>query len=304
MPFNTRCTHIRFGTPKQYLLDSLWFGGDRPETAIIFVHGLGSNAFAHHDYLVPLASNHTAVLYFSNRGHDGISGLKRIRRSAKRGYVYEQAGVAHEVFTDCVDDIQGAVNLACHRGAKRIHLVGHSTGCQKIAWYLGQRRVHSRITGAVLLCPISDYAAARHEDNRQRKKAEIAARSLVRRNKPHELLPSDRWRGPIDAQRFLSLYTPESKEEIFTYAQPGKIPRTLRNLKLPLLVIFAGDDEYRDRDTQEIAAWFHNNVRSNRAEIEIVPGARHSFNGQEAKVAASVRRWITKINARMASARA
>jgi pimeloyl-ACP methyl ester carboxylesterase len=288
---------VRIITPKQYLLDGLWFGADSPKTAIVFVHGLGSSAFAHHDYLVPLATGNTAVLYFSNRGHDGIAGVKRIKRSANKGYAYEQAGMAHEIFTDCADDIQGAVNLLLTRGPRRIYLVGHSTGCQKIAWYLSQRAERSRIAGAVLLCPISDYAGARHEDERKRKKAEAVAQKLVRRKRPHELLPAELWRGPIDAQRFLSLYTPDSKEEIFTYAQPGKIPRALRKLKTPLLVIFAGDDEYRDRETSGMANWFRNNLPSSGAEIEIISGALHSFNGQESKVAASVRRWINKTNA-------
>jgi pimeloyl-ACP methyl ester carboxylesterase len=291
------CHIVRIVTPKQYLLDGLWFGADHAKTAIVFVHGLGSSAFAHHDYLVPLPGRGTAVLYFSNRGHDGIAGVKRIKRGTKKGYIYEQAGMAHEIFTDCADDLQGAVNLLLTRGARRIFLVGHSTGCQKIAWYLSQRGSQRRIAGAVLLCPISDYASARHENEQKRAKAEAAARKLVRRNKPHELLPAALWRGPIDAQRFLSLYTPGSKEEIFTYAQPGKVPRRLQRLKTPLLVIFAGDDEYRDRETYEMAAWFRHNLRSRSAEIEIIPGALHSFIGQESRVTASVRRWISKTNA-------
>jgi pimeloyl-ACP methyl ester carboxylesterase len=296
MPSGKLCRIVRVVTPKQYLLNGLWFGADRPKTAIIFVHGLGSNAFAHHDYLTPLAARDTSVLYFSNRGHDGIAGVKRMKRTARKGYIYEQAGMAHEIFAECADDIQGAVNLLLSRGARRVVLIGHSTGCQKIAWYLSHRRTQQQIAGAVLLCPISDYAAARHENERERKKAEAAARKLMQRKKPHELLPADVWRGPIDAQRFLSLYTPDSKEEIFTYAQPGRIPRTLQKVTTPLLVIFAGDDEYRDRETSEMADWFRHNLRSKRAEIEIIPGALHSFNGLESTVTASVRRWIKKMN--------
>jgi pimeloyl-ACP methyl ester carboxylesterase len=297
MPSNKYCQCVRIITPKRYLLDGLWFGSGRPKTAVVFVHGLGSNVFAHHDYLTPLASRNTAILYFGNRGHDSVAGLRRITRSAKKGYVYEQAGMAHEVFTACADDIQGAINLLLSRGARRIYLVGHSTGCQKIAWYLSRRAAQRRIAGAVLLCPISDYADARHENEPKRRKAEAVAQKLSRRKKPHELLPANVWRGPIDAQRFLSLYTPDSKEEIFTYAQPAKIPGTLRKVKTPLLVIFAGDDEYRDRDTSEMADWFRRNLRSRRAEIETIPGALHSFNGQESQVTDSVRRWINKISA-------
>ncbi|MDE3170304.1 MAG: alpha/beta fold hydrolase, partial [Acidobacteriota bacterium] len=186
--------------------------------------------------------------------------------------------------------------LLRRRGANRIYLVGHSTGCQKIAYYLGRRGNRRHVTGAVLLCPISDYASATYEDERRRKKAESAARKLVRQGKPSELLPARAWRGPIDAQRFLSLYTPDSEEEIFTYAQPRKIPHALRRVKSPALVVFAGDDEYRDRATEEIAGWFCKNLRSNRSEIQIVPGALHSFSGQEAAVARIIRGWIARRN--------
>ncbi|MGH9638748.1 MAG: alpha/beta fold hydrolase [Bryobacteraceae bacterium] len=292
MLISQSCRHIRIETPKKYLLDGLYFGADRPKTAIVFIHGLGANAFAHHDYLTPLATRHTAVLFFSNRGHDGVAGVKRLKPSARKGYVYENAGVAHEVFTDCVDDLQGAVSLLRKRGAKHIYLVGHSTGCQKIVYYLSRPGKQERIAGAVLLCPISDYAGATRENEPKRSKAEIAARKLVRRAKPHDLLPANLWRGPIDAQRFLSLYTPGSKEEIFTYAQPKKIPRTLRKVKIPLLVIFAANDEYRDRPTGEIAQWFSKNLKSPTAEIQIIPAALHSFNGLESEVTAAIRRWL------------
>jgi alpha-beta hydrolase superfamily lysophospholipase len=294
MRFGQSCWHVRIVTPKRYLLDALWFGSHHPTTGIIFVHGLGSHAFAHHDYLTKLAARDTAVLYFSNRGHDGIAGIKRIKRGSRKGYIYESAGVAHEVFTDCVDDIQGAVNLLIHQGARRVYLVGHSTGCQKIVFHLSRSRKTKRIAGAVLLCPISDYASAKHEDEKRRQIAEKFANGLVRRKKPHQLLPETIWPGPLDAQRFLSLYTPDSKEEIFTYAQPRKIPRTLRRVKTPLLVVFAGDDEYRDRDTEEIAKWFRANLRAKVSDIEIIPGAQHSFRGKETKLARVIQRWITK----------
>ena len=294
MPFSKSCRCVQIVTPRRYLLNGLWFGADRPNVGVVFVHGLGSHAFAHHEYLTPLATRHTAVLYFSNRGHDSVAGIKKLKPSAKKGYVYEQAGVAHEVFTDCVDDIQGAVDMLAAHGAKRVYLVGHSTGCQKIAYYLSRSRNYKRVEGAVLLCPISDYAGAKHENEAKRKKAETLARKLVRQKKANELLPATVWRGPIDAQRFLSLYSPDSKEETFTYAQPSKIAHTLRKVKIPLLVAFAGNDEYRDRDTDEIARWFRGNLRSPKCDIEIIPGALHSFNGKEAKVAELVRSWITQ----------
>ncbi len=293
------CRPVRFETPRQFLLAGLWFGGERPRQAFIFVHGLGGSAFSHQDWLAPLAGRRNAVLYFNNRGHDTVAGLRQMSRTSKPGHPYACAGVAHEVFTDCVDDLQGAVNLCRRQGTRRIYLAGHSTGCQKIVYYLSRARTQARIAGAVLLCPISDYAGARHTNEARRHRAERVARRLARNGRGHELLPVRLWPGPgatdcqaLDAQRFLSLYTPDSAEEIFTYAQPGKIPRALRKIKIPLQVILAGADEYADRPAENLAAWFAANMRSCRAEIQIVTGASHSFQGHESQLMRLLRRGL------------
>jgi len=282
------CLPVVIITPKKYVFHGLWFGGRRPKRGIVFVHGLGSNVFAHHNFLTPLAGKDTAVLFFNNRGHDTVAGIRRGRRR-------KPGGKAHEIFTECVDDIQGAVNLLRKAKAKKIYLVGHSTGCQKIAYYLSQKNKQRKISGAALLCPISDYAGIKKfTPAKKLKRAQATARKLVTQKKPHDLLPKNIWPELIDAQRFLSLYTPESKEEIFPYAQPGKAPRALQKIIVPLLTMFAGNDEYRDRSIKEIAAWFKENVQSRHHSITIVPKARHSFKGKEAGVVRAIRKFIAR----------
>ena len=276
------CRCVQIVTPKHYMLNGLWFGGSRPKTGIVFVHGLSSTAFAHHDFLVPLASKNTAVLFFSNRGHDKMSSIIKIDKKLKKGYRREPGGEAQEKFTDCADDIAGAVNLLRKSGAKKIYLVGHSTGSQKIAYYLAQDKNQKKIAGAALLSPMSDYASTKKFTPRAKlARAQKFAKMLVTKKKPHELLPANIWPDLLDAQRFLSLYTPESKEEIFGYAQPKKKPRTLQKIRIPLLVVLAEKDEYRDREIEEIADWFELNIMSENASIVTVPNASHSFRGKE-----------------------
>jgi len=289
------CHCIQIATPKRYLLDGLWFGSDKPKKGIIFVHGLASTVFVGHGFLAPLALKEVATIFFSNRGHDKVTGIKKIDRKAKKGYIREIAGEAQEVFTDCVDDIEGVVNYLLRRKVKDIYLVGHSTGCQKIVYYLSQNGKQRKVRGAVLLCPISDYASTKKStDSNKLKRAEQVALKLVKKKKPHEFLPSNIWSDLLDAQRFLSLYTPNSKEEIFTYAQPRKTPRTLQKLRIPLLIVFAEKDEYRDRDSKEMARWFEDNIRSTQSTISIIPGALHSFNGKEDQVAKVIGSWLAK----------
>lgn len=198
------------------------------------------------------------------------------------------------MFAESADDLEGVVRLLRRKKAKKIYLVGHSTGSQKITYYLSRKNNQKKITGAVLLVPISDYASNKHfTEPRKFRRAQAYAAKLVRQKRPHELLPLSVWPTLTDAQRFLSLNTPNSKEEIFTYAQPKRVPRTLRKIKIPLLVVFAGSDEYAERPAREMAEWFKKNIKSKWSKIIVVPRARHGFRGKEMRVANAVRNFIS-----------
>ena len=287
------CFHVQFITPKKYILDGLWYGAMKPRRAIVFIHGLGSSAFAHHDYLAALADKKTAVIFFGNRGHDQVSHIKRASSKAAQKHKSLIAGAAHEVFADCADDIQGVVNVLRKKSVKEVYLVGHSTGCQKSVYYLGERGGQKNVRGVVLLCPVSDYAGIRKSaDPKQLQRAEAAARKLMRKRKPHAYVPLEKWPDLVDAQRFMSLYTPSGKEELFTYAHPRKVPKTLQRIRIPMHVVLAENDEYHDRDAREITAWFLANMRSKRGSVSVIPKARHGFKGIEHKVVNKVCAWL------------
>lgn len=275
------CQPVRFLTPKRFRLDGLWFFVPKSKQAIIFIHGLGSTMFWP-SLVYKLFDRHTSVLTFNNRGHDKISSLKRIGKNGKITRVL--AGAAHEVFTDCVDDIQGAVNFCKKQGIKKIILVGHSTGCQKAVYYLAKAKNQRQISKAVLLCPISDYADMIKFNRAAVIRAGKLARRLVKSGKQHQLLPPDVWPGLHDAQRFLSLYTPNSVEEIFCYATRSRRATALQKVAVPLTIIFSDQDGYLDRPASEIAAWFSEKLAGRQFAIKIIRGANHGFVGYENQV--------------------
>ncbi len=287
-----QCHVVEIVTPKKFVLNGLWFGPRKAKKAIVWVHGLTSSVFSMQSAVQALVSKETAVLTFNNRGFGTINSVKRkVGRKSKSIL----AGAAHETFTDCVDDIQGAINLARKQGAKKIYLVGHSTGCQK-AVYWASRTKGRGVKGIILLAPVSDYADILRRVKPERLRQLVAlARSLVRRGKKHELLPKPAaffsW-GPFlcDAQRFLSLYSPDSKETIFSYEQPRKRPRVLESVRVPVLVLWAEKDEYADRPAREIASWFERHIRNR--EVLVVSRMSHGFKGGERTIARIVRRWI------------
>lgn len=280
---------IEIITPKKFVLNGLWFGSQKPKRAIIHMHGLFSNAFSMGSVIEQIVDNDTAMITFNNRGHDTVSDVKQIVGKKRK---YHRAGAAHEVFTDCVDDIQGVINFVRKMGVKDIYLTGHSTGCQK-AIYWASKTGGRAVKGIILYAPLSDYAGDRKKPNLQT--VTKVARQMVKKGKKHELLPVGLWWHYIDAQRFLSLYTPDSVEEIFSYAQKDRVPRTYQSVRMPMIVLFAGEDEYSERPAQKLVEWFTQQTRSSRFDAVIIPDVGHSFKGGEARVAKTVKQWISAL---------
>lgn len=282
----------RLVTPKRFILNGIFFGSKGAKNVFIYLHGLSGSLFSHINLFEKIVDKNNAVLAFNNRGSGVINKVRQLPSSGKKISKAFLMGTAHEVFTDCIDDIEGAIKTAKSFGAKNIFLMGHSTGCQKSVYYLAKRK-KSSVKGAVLLAPISDYADAIVNHGEHLLKARRVAEKMVKEGSGHELMPSDIWPLTHDAQRFLSLFTPESAEEIFTYAS-GKKPRTLQVVNKPLLAVFAGGDEFTDRPAEEIAAWFEKTLFRKKHQIEIVKGSPHHFSGHEVEVSKLIREWINE----------
>lgn len=279
---------MEFTTPKNVSLRGFWLGPLHPKRVIIFVHGLTGSAFSRTHLLSEVTDGNTAVLTFNNRGHDVVSLISQ-KKGAKSTSIL--GGSAHEVFTDCIDDIDGAIRYVRRMGIKDIFLAGHSTGCQKIVYYMAKQK-KPYIKGIILLAPLSDYAGERKKP--QLRRALAAAKRLVKAGKKHELLPPGTWWAPYDAQRFLSLYSPDSVEELFPYAQPSVKPKLFASITTPTQVFLARDDEYADRPAEEIRKWFMDFSKARTIESHVIWKTGHSFSGQEVQVAKAIRQWISR----------
>lgn len=277
---------IEITTPKSFVLNGLWFGPVKPKAAIIFVHGLTGSVFSGRGVVDALADDDTAVITFNNRGHDIITNLKqRVGAETK----YSLGGAAHEVFTDCIDDIEGVIRRVRQEGIKDIYLAGHSTGAQKIVYYTSTTGGR-KIKGLILLGPLSDYAGERKKP--KLRSAVALAKRMMKVGKSKELLPPSAWWHYFDAQRFLSLYTSDSTEEILMYSQPDKKPKIYESVKIPLITFFAGEDEYADRPAAKIADWFAKHSKSSKYTAHIIPNVEHSFKGGEEAIVKAIRKWI------------
>ena len=122
----------------------------RSETALVWVHGLGSVFSSGQPLIRELSVRLTRAgvgyFKFNTRGHDVVAGRGRTL-----------AGAAFERFRDCVLDFRAVIAFARRRGYRKIILAGHSTGANKVLYYAA-KIADRRVTGLILLGPISDIA--------------------------------------------------------------------------------------------------------------------------------------------------
>ena len=116
---------------------------EKSNTIVIHVHGLCGN-FYENRFLDTLAKTYTkketSFLTFNNRGTNFISELLK-------GNEFEIIGGCYEKFTDCLLDIDGAVNYVKEKGYTDIILEGHSYGCNKLIYYYYKK--HPNIIGLI-----------------------------------------------------------------------------------------------------------------------------------------------------------
>jgi len=214
----------------------------RRRAALVWVHGLGSVFYSGQPLIREVSTrlNAAGVGYFklNNRGHGVVArGGKRL------------AGAAFERFGQSVEDIRAMVTFARARGYRRVILAGHSTGANKVLHYAARAR-DRRVSGIILLGPVSDVAAeAKRVGARELRRRVAAAEKIARRN-PQALVPRE-W-GYWSAQRYISLYRPGGNEDVFPYYRPNARWPALRSVRLPIAAIVGSRDEFLDRPAQEV----------------------------------------------------
>src|SRR5438552_1763691 len=183
----------------------------RRRAALVWVHGLGSVFYSGQPLIHEVSTrlNAAAVGYFkfNNRGHGPVA------RAGRR-----LAGAAFERFGQSVEDIRAMVTFARARGYRRVILAGHSTGANKVLHYAARAR-DRRVSGIILLGPISDVAAEAKRVGARELRRRVAAAEQIASRDPQGLVP--RVWGFWSARRYISLYRPGEREDVFPYHRPG-----------------------------------------------------------------------------------
>lgn len=241
---------------------------------LIFVHGMGSNfyrsalkkAFLS---MAPLAG--LGILSFNNRG--------------------AERGTEDEKFRTCLSDMDAAAEFARRHGHRKLVLAGHSTGCQKIAYWQARRRHHA-VAGLVFLAPADDYAVLRR-DLGKRFDAKVAwARKQVAKGRGHAQVSGLYER--FTAERFLSVASERAIEaNIFRYE--GRLTH-FRRIRDPILAVFGENEEFSAIPPQRMLEILRGKTSSADFDEWLIPETGHSFKGCETELANSVCGWAKEVS--------
>ncbi len=262
----------------------------RGKRAVIWVHGFTSKFYSGKTRNEELAkaclAKGMAFAAFNNRGQDVAVRFYKKDNSVLFG------GAGFEKFTDCTYDIDAYVQFFREKGYEEIILIGHSTGANKVAYYLSQKP-HKTVAAGVLAAPICDIAGTSAVLGKKKFDALVADITKQAKGKPGDEII----RVPVDPgfltyDRFLSMYTPGMPEDMFPYYADVKWGRFSKITK-PLLVVVGEKDEWLDRPVEKYFAGFAANAHQKaKLKTAMVPGSDHSYIGFEKVFTKKVLQWI------------
>ena len=273
--------------------DGIWLDGivaepkRKNKTALIWLHGLTSYFYSSPDLIKELSrlcqQNGIGYFKFNTRGHDVVT----------RGQgTHTLLGTVYEKFEDCVYDIRAMVQYAKRMGYKNIVLTGHSTGANKIVYYL--YRTHDQsIKGEILMGAANDIVGEIKRIGKKEFEKNVRLAQTLYKKDPLALFTSHGY--IFTAERALSLFTPKSAEDVFPYYDPHAEWKELKSIRVPAAVVFGSRDECLDRPAKDLISIFQKNAAQVKSFSGIIiKGADHSFRKKEKELADTIIYWIKK----------
>jgi dienelactone hydrolase len=282
---------VRITTTDGLELHGLLFEPKRKTAKVlIHIHGWIGNFYENRfiDYIAREAvSKGFSFLTFNNRGAGIVTDFVK-RRKSKVGY--KRIGGAQEKFKDCIFDIKAAVDFLSKKGYKKIILQGHSSGCQKAAFY-EQKTEDKRIKSLILLAPVDDAAYTKTLLKSKHEKSLSIAREMVKSGKGDKSVPEWMAFYPLlNAKMFLNVADSKSYSgRLFDYS--GKL-KEIEKINCPILAIFGTKDEYQFEPDKKLQIL---KERMSNCDIKLIQGAEHGFINFESELSKLIGNWIKKL---------
>lgn len=276
--------------------------------AAVWLHGMGDNGVFYKPELInalgeALADKGIALLAFNNRGAHNSKNLKIVDESLPEEDQRYQGGTHYELITDCVKDIDGAVEFLKERGFSELYLLGHSSGATKVCVY-HVRVKQNPFKKYVLAGPGDDVGLYFKALGAKRFWQALKYAAKKANSDPLHLMPKYTGMYPFSVQAAWDIMNPDGAYNTFPYYECvferlGSKPPfdEYQKLDRETLVIIGQADEYAHTAGDAEAALnlfmeHTSNAQLKHTDFVTVPDADHSFHDHEAEFAAKVSDWL------------
>lgn len=282
---------IKFQNTKGYHLDGILYEASKSRTTIIHIHGSYGNfyqAFFPKVFSMIYVESGFNFLAFNLTSHDGFG----------EGYInengFEYIGGALSDYSNCISDIEGAVNFA-KSFSDKIILQGHSLGCDRTVDYL--LRSHHEVD-FILLAPCDSYKLQSKWIAPLTVEQQITQLQLLNNQlNDFDWLPVSEYGVYSPNEEYILPITRKALLSIMTGA-PFKLFNIQKSLEYYIeqnCFIYIGEkDNLQTENPNTMFNFFNKRIKS--VERCLVKNGDHMLKGCEQEVAIRIVKWLKKLN--------
>ena len=268
------------------MLPMVHFESKEKDVCIICIHGMCGTIVDNYFATVwgkILSEKNIGFIYEHNRGHSIENDIVMKDGSFKR------CGCMYEIFEDCIYDIDLAIQTAKDKGYKKIILLGHSYGCNKVIYYYYKK--HPNILG-IILASAPDMIGSHLLVEPDYKELLEEAKKNIDNNEPQKLLHK-----MIEDYMYMSSltyynwYNENSNLDNLPVISNKEHWKQFETIDVPILTFSGSNEEdyYQHLDLLKDKA-----LNCNNFEYKIIDNTGHTYKNKEKEIANLIFDWINK----------
>lgn len=267
-------------------LPMVHFESNKKDICVICIHGMCGTIIDNYFATVwgkLLAKNDIGFIYEHNRGHSIENDIVMKDGSFKR------CGCMYEIFEDCIYDIDLAIQTAKEKGYKRIILLGHSLGCNKVIYYYYKK--HPNILG-MILASAPDMIESHLLIEPDYEELLKEAKENIDKNQPtkllHKMIEDYMY---MSSQTYYNWFHKNSNLNNLPIISNPKNWEQLVTIDVPILTFSGSKDEdyYLHLDLLKEKA-----TNGKNFEYQIIENTGHTYQEKELETGTLILNWINK----------
>ena len=267
-------------------LPMVHFESNKKDICVICIHGMCGTIIDNYFATVwgkLLAKNDIGFIYEHNRGHSIENDIVMKDGSFKR------CGCMYEMFEDCIYDIDLAIQTAKEKGYKRIILLGHSLGCNKVIYYYYKKQPN--ILG-IILASAPDMIGSHLLIEPDYEELLKEAKENIDKNQPtkllHKMIEDYMY---MSSQTYYNWFHNNSNLNNLPIISNPKNWEQLETIDVPILTFSGSKDEdyYLHLDLLKEKA-----TNCKNFEYQIIENTGHTYQEKELETGTLILNWINK----------